>query len=135
MIIKTLLLDVETQPDLVYAWSVYEANAISVKEHWQLLSFSVEWLHNGKHITKGLCDYKNYKPGCDDYDLVMDLWRLLDEADIVIAHNGMDFDCKAIKARFIAHGLKPPSPYRIVDTKREMKKVARFSSNKLDWIC
>src|SRR5512139_461679 len=132
---KILLVDIETQPDLVYTWGVYEQNAIAVKENWQMLSFSAEWLHSGKVTTKGLCDYKGYKPGGTDYDLAIDLWRLLDEADIVVAHNGADFDIKCIKARFIAHGLKPPAPYRVVDTKKELKKVSRFSSNKLDWIC
>lgn len=133
---KILLLDVETQPDLVWTWGVYEQNAIAVKEHWQLLSFSAEWFgRNGTQVTKGLPDFKGYKPGGDDYNLCIAVWRLLDEADVVIAHNGIDFDLKVLNARFIAWGLKPPSPYKTVDTKREMKKVARFSSNKLDWIC
>jgi hypothetical protein len=128
-----LYVDIETQPDLVYTWGVYEQNAIAVKEHWQLLSYSAEW-QDGKVITKGLCDYKGYKAGGDDYDLAQDVWSLLDEADIVVAHNGVDFDLKALTARFIAHGMKPPSPYKIVDTKRGLKSVSRFSSNKLDWI-
>jgi hypothetical protein len=130
-----LLLDVETQPDLVWVWSVYESSAIDVKEHWQLLSFSAKWLGTKVHVTKGLPDYAGYKPGGDDGALVRDLWKLLDEADIVIGHNAVDFDCKKINARFIAHGLRPPSPYQIIDTKRAVKKVAGFSSNKLDWLC
>ena len=131
---KILLLDIETQPDLVYTWGVYEQNAISVKEHWQLLSFSAKWL-GGKHITRGLPDYKGYKPGGSDEKLLADLWDLLDEADIVVAHNGVDFDIKKINARFIALGFIPPSPYKVVDTKRAVKQVAAFSSNRLNWLC
>lgn len=132
---RVLLLDVETQPDLVWVWRVYEASAIDVKQHWQLLSFSAKWLGTRVHVTKGLPDYRGYKPGGDDRMLVKELWKLLDEADIVVAHNGVDFDLKKITARFIAHGLQPPSPYKIVDTKRTIKQVAGFSSNKLDWLC
>ncbi len=131
---KILLLDIETQPDLVYTWGVYEQNAISVKEHWQLLSFSAKWL-GGKHITRGLPDYKGYKPGGSDEKLLDELWDLLDEADIVVAHNGVDFDIKKINARFLALGFLPPSPYKVVDTKRALKQIAAFSSNKLNWLC
>lgn len=131
---KILFLDIETQPDLVWVWGVYEQNAISVKEHWQLLSFSASW-EEGKILTKGLPDYPGYKPGGTDAALVNEVWGLLDEADIVVAHNGADFDLKKLNARFICHGLKPPSPYKVVDTKRAVKRVAAFSSNKLDWLC
>lgn len=131
---KILLLDIETQPNLVWSWGVYEENAISVEKHWQCLSYSAKW-RGGKHITKGLPDYKGYKPGGDDKALVADVWKLLDEADMVVAHNGISFDIKKLNARFIAHGMKPPSPYAVVDTKREVKNVAGFSSNKLDWLC
>jgi hypothetical protein len=131
---KILFLDIETQPDLVWTWGVYEENAIAVKQHWQCLSFSAKW-RGGKHITKGLPDYAGYKPGGDDRKLMEDVWKLLDEADMVVAHNGAGFDIKKLNARFIAHGMTPPSPYALVDTKREVKNVAGFSSNKLDWLC
>lgn len=131
---KILFLDIETQPDLIWAWGVYEENAISVEQHWQMISFSAEW-NDGGHITKALCDYDGYKPGGDDKKLAKDIWKLLDQADIVVAHNGANFDVKKCNARFIAHGFQPPSPYKVVDTKRELRKVAAYSSNKLDWIC
>ena len=133
---KILLIDIETQPDLVYTWGVYEQNAISVKQHWQLLSYSAKWL-GGKQTTKGLCDYPEYEPGEEDgdYRLVQEIWQLLDEADIVVAHNGIDFDIKKMNARFIAYGMVPPSPYKVVDTRKGLAQVAGFSSNKLDWIC
>lgn len=56
----------------------------------------------------------------------------MDKAEYVVAHNGRSFDLKKLNARFIYHKLPPPSPYRIIDTKIEIKKVARFESNKLD---
>jgi len=129
-----LFLDIETAPDLVWTWGVYEQNAIEVKEHWYVLSFAAKWA-NGPVIVKGLDDYKGYKPlARDDRKLIREVRELLDQADIVVAHNGADFDIKKLNARFIAHGFAPPSPYKIVDTKREIKRVSAFSSNKLDWL-
>lgn len=60
------------------------------------------------------------------------LYKVLDEADVVIAHNGDSFDIKKINARFIIHKFSPPSPYRTIDTKREAKKIAAFDSNSLN---
>lgn len=132
---KILLIDIETQPDLVWAWGVYNQNAIAVERHWQMLSFSAKWIRGKKgHVTRGLPDYKGYKAGGDDHLLVKDVWGFIDEADIVIAHNGIDFDLKKLNSRFIVWGLDPPSPYKAVDTKRALTFVAGFSSNKLDWI-
>lgn len=56
----------------------------------------------------------------------------MDEADIIVAHNGDSFDIKKINCRFIVNKLYPPSPYRTIDTKKEAKKVAAFDSNSLN---
>ncbi len=137
---SVLLLDIETQPDLVWTWGVYEQNAVSVERHWQLLSFSAEWVsgkpskYKWRALTKGLCDYDPYIPGGSDIYLLDELRGILDDADVVVAHNGADFDMKKLNARFIYYQMTPPKPYKIIDTKRELTKVAGFSSNKLDWL-
>lgn len=129
---KILFIDVETLADQVWTWQRYEANAIKVIRHGHLLTFAYKWLGEDTFVL-GQDDSKNYKPRTsDDLGLTKELWRLLDQAEVVVAHNGRSFDLKKITARFIYHNLPPPSPYRIVDTKTEIKKVARFESNKLD---
>jgi uncharacterized protein YprB with RNaseH-like and TPR domain/DNA-directed RNA polymerase subunit RPC12/RpoP len=60
------------------------------------------------------------------------LWKLLDEADVVIAHNGDRFDIKKTNARFIYYKLPPPSPYKTIDTLKEAKRYFNFISYKLD---
>ena len=127
---RILLLDIETFPDVVYTWGVYEQNAIEVKEHWFILSYSAKWL-GGEHITKGYWQFR----GNGDEGLVKSLWKLVDKCDYLVAHNGAQFDCKKINTRFLCHGLKPPSPYVLIDTKRHASRLAGFSSNKLDWLC
>lgn len=132
---KILLLDIETFPDVVWAWSpLWKTSAIAVKEPWYILSFAYKWFGKGKVKCKGLCDYDDHR-ALREIRLLDDIWHLLDEADIVVAHNGRAFDTSSIVARFIAHGFQPPSPYKVVDTKNDLTKVARFSSNKLEWLC
>jgi hypothetical protein len=134
---KILLIDIETFPDVVWAWSpLWKTNAIAVKEHWYILSFAAQWYGEKKVTVKGLCDYKGYVSGPDKEErLLADIWGLLDKADIVVAHNGRAFDTKSIVARFISYGFTPPSSYKVVDTKSDLARVARFSSNKLEWLC
>ena len=60
------------------------------------------------------------------------IWKLINDANIVIGQNLRDFDIKVANARFLFHGMKPPSPYKMVDTKIEAKKYLRLPSNSLD---
>lgn len=108
---------------------------IEVSEQSRILSYSAKWL-DGEHITKGWPDYKGYKPGkLNDKAIVKDIWNLLNECDVVVAQNGKNFDVRVVNARFVKHGLTPPSPYRVVDTKTEAKRYLRMPSNSLDDIC
>ncbi len=133
---KILLLDIETSPIRAYTWGPkWETNLIEVMEQSKLLSFSAKWI-GGKSITKGLPDYRGYKKGVvDDRSICKELHDLLDGADIVVAHNGQAFDVKTVNARFLANGLNPSTPYRVVDTKTQVKKHFRLPSNSLDDIC
>ena len=135
---KILYLDVETAPDIAYVWGVYQTNAIDIKEHWQILTFAWRWGPRGKTQVLGIDDTprrpKRKVEAGDDWWLMSQLHKLLEEAEIVVAHNGRAFDTRKITARFIALGMKPPSPYKVVDTKNEAARVAAFSSNRLDWL-
>lgn len=133
---RILLLDLETFPNVAYVWGAWEQNVIEFKEDWYVLSYAARWFGTRPIICRGLDDV-GQKPGAPNNDrrLMKEIHALMDEADIIVAHNGVDFDVKVANARFITHGFTPPSPYKIVDTKRTVKQVARFSSNKLDWLC
>lgn len=130
---RILLFDIETAPNLGYVWAKYEQNVIEYESEWYMLCFAYKWLGEKTVYAKGLHDYKLYKKEPDnDRELVKDLWKLFNEADIIIAHNGNSFDIKKTNARFLVHGLKPPSPYKTIDTKLVAKRYFNFNSNKLD---
>lgn len=125
--------DIETSPMIIAAWQPYEANAVWVERDTHLLSFAVKWEGEKRCKTYALPDYKEYKKDIhDDGPLTRDLHRIMDEADIIIAHNGDAFDIKKANARFAVHGLDPPSPSKSVDTLKIAKKRFKFDSNKLD---
>lgn len=126
-------LDIETSPIVAYVWSLWKVNIglNQILEDWSILSYCYKWLGEKKVHYEDVEGQKNLR---DDSKLLKGLWKFLDEADIVIAQNGIAFDVKKINARFIQAGMLPPSPYKVVDTLLEAKKIARFTSNKLEWL-
>jgi DNA polymerase elongation subunit (family B) len=131
---KILLLDIETAPSLGYVWGKYDQNVIRFLQDWYILSFAYRWFDTDQPIVcKALPDYPNYKRNKrDDKALCQDLWDLLNEADIVVAHNGDNFDIKKINARLVLHGIPPPAPYKTVDTLKLARKHFKFDSNRLN---
>jgi hypothetical protein len=70
----------------------------------------------------------------DDSKVVGGIWDLINQADIVIAHNGDKFDLKKLNTRFHMNGYLPPSPYQSIDTLKVAKRSFAFSSNRLDYL-
>ena len=132
---RVLLIDIETAPSVGLFWDrMWDTQIIKQTKYWHLLTFSAKWL-GGKQITKGLNDYKGYRPGSDnDKRMLQEIHGLLDEADIVIAQNGDKFDIRKINARLIYHGMLPPSPFKTIDTKKVASKYFAFNSNSQDWM-
>lgn len=58
----------------------------------------------------------------DDSRIMKLLWDLLNEAEIVVTHNGDKFDLPKINSRFIINNLPPTTPYFSVDTCKVCKK-------------
>lgn len=130
---RIALIDIENAPNTSYTWGKWEQNVIEFEEHWYILSFSVKWLDKKKITTHALPDFQGYeKHKNNDKALVKELWKVFDEADIIIAHNGDRFDIKKANARFAAYDFKPPSPYKSIDTLKVARKHFKFESNKLD---
>jgi len=129
---RILFLDIETFPNVSYTWGKWQQDVIAFEKQTCIATYSAKW-QGSDVFAKMLPDYKGYKAGSyDDKKLVKDLWHLLDDADIAVAHNGKDFDFRVITGRFLYHGMQPPSPYKIVDTKLVSSRVARFNSNALN---
>ena len=122
---RIVLFDIETSPNLAYVWGKWEQDVIEFEREWDLLCWTVKEL-GGKSRTLALCDVKNEEV------LVKELWKELDSADIIIAHNGDGFDLPKSNTKFLEYRLPPPSPYKTVDTLKVARSRFAFNSNKLD---
>lgn len=132
---KCLVFDIETAPVLAYVWELKDQNIATnqIKQDWYVLAWSAKWL--GDPASKILYrDQRHAKNIEDDKAILQDLWKLLDEADIVITQNGQNFDSRKLNARFIMQGMNPPSPYKHLDTYQIVRRVAGFTSNKLEYL-
>lgn len=131
---KILLLDIETAPMVAYLWSKWQ-NGISddfIISDWFVLSWAAKWLFEEEVLSDKLTAEELLQK--DDQRIIVNIWELLDKADIVIAHNLHKFDEKKLKTRFLKHGLKTPSPYQTIDTLLHLRKQFGITSNKLDYV-
>lgn len=130
---KIIFLDIETAPSLGWVWGKWETNVIDFKRDWYMLSFAYKVMGEKNVQTFGLNDYPAFKKDREnDKHLVTDLWKVMNAADIIIAHNGDGFDIPKTNTRFISYGLEPPTPYKTVDTLKIARTKFKFDSNKLD---
>lgn len=125
---KILLFDLETTPNLSYTWGKWEQNVIAFKQEWELLSFSYKWLDEKEVYCLARNDFRDKT----DKSLVKALKDVLASAEVLIAHNGDEFDIKKSNAKFIEHGLGPLAPFQKIDTKKVAKRYFKFNSNSLD---
>lgn len=134
---RILIFDIETCPNRGWIWQLW--NEITsydfIENDWFILCWCAKWLGEKKIMSSALPDFKEYKKDKEnDKKVLLALHKLLDEADIVVAHNGIKFDRKKVNTRFLLNGIPPPSPYRIVDTLQVARAHFSFISNRLDVI-
>lgn len=131
---KVLVFDIETAPILAYVWKIWDENVgiNQIDSDWYILSWAAKWLGKGNKVMYQ--DQRNAKPQENDTEILKGIWKLLDEADVVITQNGRKFDQKKLNARFVMKGFQPPSAYKHIDTFLLAKKHFGFTSNKLEFM-
>jgi hypothetical protein len=136
--LKILIYDIETSPILGYFWGLFQQNISinMIKNDWFVMTWAAKWLGE-QEVMHDSCWNHGFDPNntseCDR-PVINSLWRLIDEADMIVAHNGNRFDIKKVTARAITLGIKPHKPVKKIDTMLIAKSVAAFTSNKLDWL-
>ena len=138
---KILLFDIETTPMPVWVWSFgkqYVPPTNLVKDDdgnqrvWYVLSWAAKWLYDDNVMSDIVTPEEAVAR--DDSRVLDSIWEMLDQADIVIAHNGDRFDLRKLNARFILNDMPPPSPYKSIDTLKIARREFAFSSNKQDFL-
>lgn len=131
---RVLVFDIETTPFIGYTWGKWNVNVIQFVEDWHVLCFAYKWLgEDDIHVVAQPDFARDYRRNRrNDFKVVRELWKLLNEADVVIAHNGDKFDIKKVNARFAVHKLGRPAPFISIDTLKVARRNFAFGSNSLN---
>lgn len=119
----------------VYVWGLKYNNYISpdnIIKDYSVLCWSAKWLFEPEVMGEKVTGKQAINR--EDADILTEMWRLLNEADIVVVQNGKKFDIPKLNSRFLLAGFPPPMHYQVVDTKEVMARNFGFSSNKLDYV-
>lgn len=129
MTARILVLDIETSPNLAYVWGLFkqDISLSQLAEVGQVISFAAKW-----HDEKRVIFHSDHHDGHEA--MIEAAWTLLDEADVVVHWNGTSFDIPWLNREFTLAGMSPPSPFKEVDLCQQVRRIFRFTSNKLDHV-
>lgn len=131
---KILIIDIETAPVRAKVWDIWNQNIgiDQIDNDWFILTWSAKWLFEKKVYSARLTGKEAIRQ--EDKRILKGIWELLNQADVVVAHNGDKFDIPRLNTRFIINKLSPPLPYQSIDTLKTIKRQFAFTSNKLDFV-
>ena len=129
-----IIFDIETLPLRTYAWKTWKENISpnQIIDDWIIVSWAAKDFMREEVRSQVLTPKEAKKR--NDKRIVEGLWDEFDNASILIGHNIVDFDIPKANTRFLFYGMKPPSPYRTVDTLRILRYNFRFTFNRLDYV-
>ena len=131
---RILFLDIETSLLLaqVFQKQIWKAKIThnQLVSDYYILTWSAKWMGDSKIYSDRLTPEEVYNE--DDKRIVANLWKLLDDADIVCGHNSDAFDIPNIFTRCVQHNYPPPSSFRQVDTLKIAQRFFGFTHNNLD---
>lgn len=130
---RILLMDIETSyMDVRGIWDLkteyIQPNRV-VKD-WSVLCYAAKWLFEPKILGESVTPKEALER--TEMSVLGGIWKLLDQADIVVTQNGLNFDIKRLNTKFIKYGYPPPSSYSVVDTLKVARDKFAFYSNSLD---
>jgi DNA polymerase elongation subunit (family B) len=127
--VKILLLDIETAPNLVHVWGLWQQNVhiSQIMDASYVMCYAAKWLGEDEMFFDSV--HKS-RPKV----MLKRVHKLLEEADAVIHYNGTRFDIPTLNKEFLLNGLTPPATYRQIDLLSTARGRFRFPSNKLDYI-
>jgi DNA polymerase elongation subunit (family B) len=129
-----LIFDIETSPNIVYSWAVGQKINIgheNIIEERQVICIAYKW--SGQSRTHAL-KWDPRKTHDKDKVMLREFSKIYNSADMVVAHNGDNFDIKWINARILYHGLPPLSVVKQCDTLKEFRRTFKLNSNRLDYV-
>lgn len=125
--------DIETTPCIAAVWGLYDQRVDPSQLIQKPKLICAAWQDVGSKKVKGVC--VDPTDPLDDKEVVLELRAALDEADVLLTHNGARFDIKVFNTRLVELGMEPISPNKPkIDTLKVAKKHFRFPANKLNYL-
>jgi DNA polymerase elongation subunit (family B) len=131
---KVLIFDIETTPNIGAFWSPWKTNIAhsQMLRGWHLLTWAAKWYGSADVMSDRLTPEEAVFG--NDKRISTSLRNVINDADVVVAHNGKRFDIKKMNTRFLVNNIPQPSPYNVIDTLVEVKKKFGFTYNNLDYL-
>ena len=126
--------DIETSLAKSYHFRNWKVN-LSHKQGIQeshMLAHCWSWGSSGE--VQGSVLSKEEMLNHDPERLVLEAWSILDNCDVLVAHNGKKFDVRKVNAYFLQFGLPPPSSYKVIDTLQIAKNKFALPFNSLEYL-
>lgn len=125
---KTLAIDIETSPNAADLWGLWNQNIgiNQLRDSSRVICAAAQW--DGEDEVKFFSEWQ------DRDEMLLGVWSLMDEADVIVHYNGQRFDVPHLNREFLQNDFYPPSPYKQVDLYREIKKTFSFPSYKLAYV-
>lgn len=126
--LKILFVDTETSLMTVRTFSMFAeiTNHDMIIKDWHIICACWKWQGDRKVHNASTLE--------GERELLVKLREALINADLVVGHNLDSFDIKKINARLIYHELPPIPKLNTFDTLKAIRKVAKISSNRLDYL-
>ncbi len=135
---KVLVCDIETTPNLACCWGTNKQfiSYESILKERVISCICYKWMDKAKvyslKMDMKLHDLSKYDEESDK-KMLIEFMKVYNQADLVVAHNGVHFDIGVINSRLIKHRLPPINLVVIDDTYVKTKSI-NFNSHKLDYL-
>lgn len=126
---RILLIDLEVAPNLATVWGIWQQN-ISLNqllESSYIMCYAAKWYGEPKMYFNSV--HKSSKK-----QMLLDVHKMMDEADAIVHYNGNRFDIPMLHKEFLEENMPPPSPSKHIDLLQTARTKFRFVSNKLDYV-
>jgi hypothetical protein len=136
---RIILWDIETTHNLAAVFQLKHNDYINAENIVQeRVIVCAAWKELGKQKVHAVSTLENSgsKAGklLDDEQVCRKLQEVLSSADVIIAHNGDQYDLPFTKGRMLVHKLPPLPPILSIDTLKVARKQFLLNANNLNYL-
>lgn len=136
---RIILWDIETTHNLAAVFQLKHNDYINADNIVQeRIIICAAWKELGKRTVHAISTLDNsLKTGANrlnDQYVCGKLHEVLSSADVIIAHNGDEYDIKFTKGRMLVHGFPPLPPILSIDTLKVARKQFLLNANNLNYL-